>query len=64
MSYSVDCKKPLGLENGDIKDSQLSADSSLSFMKAKDGRLNNKQAAWCGFRRDSYFQVVKGSLSH
>ena len=64
--YPVDCKKPLGLEDGDIKDSQLSADSYRSYMwisrlsgtynmKAKHGRLNNK-LAWCGYAH-SYFQV-------
>ena len=62
----TDCKKPLGLENDGIKDSQLSADSYKSYMwisrlsgtynmKAKHGRLNNK-LAWCGYA-DSYFQV-------
>ena len=64
----TDCKKPLGLENGGIKDSQLSADSYKSYMwisrrnlsgtynmKAKHGRLNNK-LAWCGHAH-SYFQV-------
>ena len=73
LFYFVDCKKPLGLENGDVKDGQLSADSYRSYMwisrlsgtfnmKAKNGRLNNK-LAWCGLspyrdiRPDSYFQV-------
>ena len=73
LFLTVDCKKPLGLEDGGIKDSQLSADSYKSYMwisrlsgtynmKAKDGRLNNT-LAWCGLspyrdiRPDSYFQV-------
>ena len=70
------CNSALGLENGRVKDSQLSATSYRSYMyisrlgksynmKAKHGRLNNK-LAWCGLgpyrdvRPVSYFQVDFG----
>ena len=70
------CNSSLGLENGRVKDSQLSATSYKSYMyisrlsqsynmKAKHGRLNNK-LAWCGLgpyrdvRPVSYFQVDFG----
>ena len=67
------CNSPLGLQDGRIKDNQLSATSYRSYMyisrlgrsynlEAKHGRLNNK-LAWCGLgpyrdiRPVSYFQV-------
>ena len=71
--YCVACDSPFGLEDGRIKDGQLSASSYVSSMYvsklkrsyntvAKYGRLNGS-IAWCGLgpykdvRPVSYFQV-------
>ena len=59
----LDCVERLGMENGDIKDSQITASSSRTGDLPEYGRLNNKKQ-WCPAKasKDEYFQVDLGEV--
>ncbi|KAJ6662254.1 hypothetical protein lerEdw1_012417 [Lerista edwardsae] len=62
----TECKLPMGLENGIIQDSQISASSHLSYWEPKLARLNNagKYNAWSIEKKENespWIQLFKGN---
>ncbi len=58
-----ECVEPLGMQNGDIKDNQITATSSRSADLPHYGRLHNKKY-WCAAKKskDEYIQVDLGKV--
>ncbi len=60
----VECVEPLGMQNGDIKDNQITATSSRSADLPHYGRLHNNKY-WCAAKKskNEYIQVDLGQVS-
>ena len=63
LSY-IECIDPLGMQSGDIKDSQITASSYRPADLPHYGRLHNGKY-WCAKdkKRDGYLQVDLGQVS-
>ncbi|XP_022804380.1 zinc metalloproteinase-disintegrin-like kaouthiagin-like [Stylophora pistillata] len=59
-----DCVEPLGMQNGEIKDSQITASSARKGEPAQNARLNLKGKYWCAGEKSKseYLQVDLGEV--
>ncbi|RMX44841.1 hypothetical protein pdam_00009262 [Pocillopora damicornis] len=59
-----DCVEPLGMQNGEIKDSQITASSAGKNEPAYNARLNLEGKSWCAAEKSKseYLQVDLGEI--
>ncbi|PFX17584.1 sushi, von Willebrand factor type A, EGF and pentraxin domain-containing protein 1-like [Stylophora pistillata] len=75
VTWALDCNTPVGIEDGTLEDSRMTANSNINkWHAAKEGRLNNYKGkpgnsgvgAWCADKRDSnqyrYIQFDLGTV--
>ena len=60
----LDCVEPLGMQNGEIKDGQITASSAGKNEPAYNARLNLEGKSWCAAEKSKseYLQVDLGEV--
>jgi len=61
--FVLDCLKPLGMENNDIPDSNITASSYVKDKKPMNGRLAG-YSSWCAgiVNQKQYLQIDLGKV--